>query len=62
MNTLPNQLEMQLKAVQTSIAEVKRQMKDTCNVNHYEKMKAILEEYYKEEERLLLEIEGKYDY
>ena len=54
-------LEMQLKAVQTSIAEIKRQMKDTCNVKHYEKMEEILKQYYAEEERLLLEIGGKYD-
>ena len=53
---MPTKLEAQLRAVQTSIAEIKRQMKDTCNVDHYEKMQKALEMYYDEEERLLLEI------
>lgn len=54
---MPNNLEEELRAVQNSIAEVKRQMKETCNVKHYEKMKEILELYHEEEERLLFEIE-----
>ena len=53
---MPNKLEEELLAVQRSIAEVKRQMKDTCNVAHYEKMQKALELYYKEEERLLKDI------
>lgn len=56
---MPTKLEAQLRAVQTSIAEVKRQMKETVNVNHYEKMEKALEMYYKEEERLLFEINRK---
>ena len=51
-----NKLEAELRAVQHSIAEVKRQMKETCNVEHHEKMKEALKMYYEEEERLLLEI------
>ncbi len=53
---MPNKLEMELQAVQQSIAEVKRQMKETVNVKHYEKMQKALEMYYEEEERLLNEI------
>ena len=53
---MPNKLEMELRAVQQSIAEVKKQMKDCVNVKHYEKMQKVLELYYEEEERLLSEI------
>ena len=53
---MPNRLEMELKAVQVSIAEIKRQMKDCVNVKHYEKMQTALELYYEEEERLLKDI------
>lgn len=53
---LPTKLEAELRAVQTSIAEVKRQMKETCNVEHHEKMRKALKMYYDEEERLLNEI------
>ena len=56
---MPTKLEAELRAVQTSIAEVKRQMKETVNVKHYEKMEKALEMYYKEEERLLFEINRK---
>lgn len=54
---MPTRLEAELRAVQTSIAEIKRQMKDCVNVEHYEKMNKALERYYEEEERLLLELE-----
>ena len=53
---MPTRLEAELRAMQQSIAEVKRQMKETCNVEHHEKMRKALEQYYDEEERLLNEI------
>ena len=58
---MPNKLETELRAVQHSIAEVKRQMKETVNVKHYENMVKALEMYHEEEERLLFEINRKED-
>ncbi len=52
-------LEEQLKAVQSSIAEIKRKMDDCVNVKHYEILQDKLKEY--EEARLellkLMEVE-----
>jgi len=42
---LPNQAEMELKAIHTTIAEIKRQMKDCVNVKHYEALQEKLEEF-----------------
>ena len=53
---MPTRIEAELRAVQQSIAEIKRQMKETVNVKHYEKMQKALELFYEEEERLLGEI------
>lgn len=50
---MPTRIESELRAVQHSIAEIKRQMKETVNVKHHKKMKETLEMYYEEEERLL---------
>lgn len=55
---MPTMLEAELRAIQQSIAEVKRQMKETCNVDHHQKMADALKMYYKEEERILKEIGG----
>ena len=53
---MPTRLEQELRAVQSSIAEVERQMKDCVNVEHHNKMQKALEMYHKEEERILSEI------
>ena len=53
---MPNKLETELRAVQTSIAEVKRQMKNTDSKTKSEYLKNVLKQYYQEEERLLLEL------
>lgn len=58
---MPNKLETELRAVQTSIAEVKRQMKDTDSKTKSEYLKNVLKQYYQEEERLLFEINRKED-
>ena len=53
---MPTKLEAELRAVQTSIAEVKRQMKNTDSKTKSEYLKNVLKQYYQEEERLLLEL------
>ena len=53
---MPTKLEAELRAVQQSIAEVKRQAKETTDAKTYEKLKQVLLMYYDEEERLLMEI------
>ena len=58
---IPTKLEAELRAVQTSIAEVKRQMKDTDSKTKSEYLKNVLKQYYQEEERLLFEINRKED-
>lgn len=57
---MTNLLEQQLRAVQHSIAEIKRQLKETNDATKYNKMKQALLMYYDEEERLLAEIGGKH--
>ena len=49
---MPNQLELELRAIHSSIAEIKRQMIECVNVNHYEKLQKQLNEF--EEKRLKL--------
>ena len=49
---MPNQLELELRAIHTTIAEIKRQMKDCVNVTHYEALQEKLNEF--EEMRLNL--------
>lgn len=49
---MPNCAEMELKAIHSSIAEIKRQMKDCVNVKHYEALQEQLNEF--EEMRLEL--------
>ena len=49
---MPNQMELELQAIHTTIAEIKRQMKDCVNVNHYEALQEKLNEF--EEMRLNL--------
>ncbi len=49
---MPNQMELELKAIHTTIAEIKRQMKDCVNVKHYEALQEKLNEF--EEMRLNL--------
>lgn len=53
---MPSRIEHELRAVQTSIAEVKRQIKDTDNKTQCKYLENILKQYYEEEERLLMEI------
>ena len=53
---MPNQLEEHLRAVQHSIADIKRQMKESVNVKHYQQLEVILKEYQEEEQILLKEI------
>lgn len=54
---MPTLLEEQLRAVQHSIAEVKKRMVESVNVEQYEKLEELLIEYYEEEQNLLKEIE-----
>lgn len=49
---MPNQMELELQAIHTTIAEIKRQMKDCVNVKHYEALQEKLNEF--EEMRLNL--------
>lgn len=49
---MPNQLEMQLQAIHSSIAEIKKQMNECVNVKHYETLQKQLQAY--EEARLEL--------
>lgn len=53
---MPNKLETELRAVQQSIVEIKRQIKDTTSKTQCEYLKNVLEMYYEEEEQLLFEI------
>ncbi|MBQ2654045.1 MAG: hypothetical protein IJF83_10855 [Methanobrevibacter sp.] len=53
---MPNKLETELREVQQSIAEIKRQIKDTTSKTQYKYLKNVLEMYYEEEEQLLFEI------
>lgn len=56
---MPNQLELQLKAIHTSIAETKKQIRESVNVKHYEELQKQLQAY--EQARLellkLMEVE-----
>ena len=52
-----NQLEEQLRAVHSSIAEIKRQMNDSVNVKHYEALQEQLIEYEKVRDELLKQME-----
>lgn len=54
---MPNKLESELRAVQHSIAEIKRQLKDTDSKTKAEYLENVLEQFYQEEETLLMEIE-----
>ena len=54
---LPNSLEEQLRAVHSSIAEIKRQMNDSVNVKHYEELQEKLVEYENVREELLRQME-----
>lgn len=54
---LPNSLEEQLRAVHSSIAEIKRQMNDSVNVKHYEALQEQLIEYEKVRDELLKQME-----
>ena len=49
---MPNSLEMELRAIHATIAEIKRQMNDCVNVKHYEELQKKLKEF--EEMRLEL--------
>lgn len=53
---MPNKLESELRAVQHSIAEIKRQLKDTDNKTKAEYLENVLKQFYQEEETLLMEI------
>lgn len=56
---MPNQLEEELKAIHITIAEIKRQMMECVNVNHYAELQKQLGEF--EDKRLellkLMEVE-----
>ena len=56
---MPNSLEEELRAIHSSIAEIKRQMAECINVKHYEALQEKLREY--EEARIellkLMEVE-----
>ena len=49
---MPNQLEEELKAIHSSIAEIRRKMNDCVNVKHYQELEKQLNEF--EEMRLEL--------
>lgn len=49
---MPNSAEMELRAIHSSIAELKRQMADCVNVKHYAELEKQLNEF--EEMRLTL--------
>ena len=50
-------LEEQLKAIQFSIGEIKKQMNDCVNVKHYELLQEKLNEYEQERMKLLKHME-----
>ncbi len=50
-------LEEQLKAIHSSIAEIKRQMKNSVNVKHYELLQHKLNEFEKARDELLKQME-----
>ena len=52
-----NKLEEELRAVQTSIAEIKRTIANCDNEETISTLKIGLEMYYEEEERILKELE-----
>lgn len=54
---MPNQLERELQAIHSSIAEIKRQMMDCVNVNHYAELEKKLAEYEEARLKLLNEME-----
>jgi len=54
---MPNKLEMELRAIHSSIAEVKRQMNDCVNVKHYENLQSRLQEFEKMRLELLKQME-----
>lgn len=49
---MPNQLELELKAIHNTIAELKRKRNETVNVKHYEFLTQQIQEF--EEKRLEL--------
>ena len=54
---MPNQLERELSAIHSSIAEIKRKMKECVNVKHYEALQKELEEFEKMRLELLKQME-----
>lgn len=57
---MPNQLERELFAIHSSIAEIKRQMADCVNVKHYEEYEKQLEELEKARLELLEQMGCEY--
>lgn len=54
---MPNQLEEELKAIHSTIAEIKRQMEECVNVKHYEALQSKLEEFENMRLELLKQME-----
>lgn len=52
-------LEEQLKAIHSSIAEIKRQMEDCVNVKHYAVLQDLLKEYEQARDDLLKQMEAE---
>ena len=57
VNQMPNKAEMELKAIHTTIAEIKRQMKDCANIKHYEALQEKLDEFEEMRMELLKKME-----
>ena len=56
-NNMPNSAEEELKALHTTIAEIKRQMNDCVNVKHYEALQTKLNEFEEMRIELLKKME-----
>ena len=54
---MPNQLERELSAIHSSIAELKRRMVDCVNVNHYAELEKQIDELEEKRIKLLNEME-----
>ena len=54
---MPNSAEMELRAIHSSIAEIKRKMDDCVNVKHYEELQKQLEEFEQMRLELLKKME-----
>ena len=54
---MPNQLERELFAIHSSIAEIQRKMADCVNVKHYEYLQEQLDELEKKRLELLKDME-----